>query len=62
MSKLDQFLKEKQPADPGMEIPISGRCQVCNKDVDDATYFANHRLLRWVCEDGHVSFIEEFIL
>lgn len=64
MSKLDQFLKgqREQERDEGIEIPISGRCQICQRDVDDAVYYAVHRVLKWTCEDGHVSYIEEFIL
>lgn len=64
MSKLDQFLQGEggEPKDTGIEVPISGRCQICQKDVDIAQYFPLHRLLKWACEDKHVSYIEEFIL
>jgi hypothetical protein len=61
--KFKEF-KGNQPTVKPMGIPVDGtfRCQLCPLTVDEAEYFQIQRVLRWKCEEGHVSLIEKFDL
>lgn len=65
MSKLSEFISlQKQDNAPaaGMEVDISGNCSICFVDVDEATYFPEYKLLKYVCPRGHASYLEDFNL
>lgn len=53
--------QEKQPK-KGMEVEADVTCQVCHCYVDTAEYFQVDKVLRWKCPEGHISFIEGFVL
>lgn len=65
MSKFDEFMKAQSSApSPVTGTIIDGAfgCQTCFECVDEAEYFQQNRLLKWVCDHGHVSYIEDFML
>jgi hypothetical protein len=66
MSKLSELVEAQQresvPAQAGMKIDVCANCSVCYRDVDEAEYFSSHRVLKYVCSDGHVSYLEDFNL
>lgn len=45
-----------------MFLDGSFNCQFCDECIDEAAYYAPQKILKWTCEQGHVSFIEEFTL
>lgn len=67
MSNWEKF-KNPQSQPTGEEKPqgrkIGGnyRCQFCNLHCSSATYFPSDSVLKYVCDEGHVSFIEGFKL
>ena len=67
MSNWDEFKKKEasgnEAARPaGKAIEGNFICQFCFKYVDDGTYYPIDSVLKWVCEDGHVNFAENFKL
>lgn len=54
--------QEARQPKKGIEVEADVTCQVCHVYVDTAEYFHVEKLLRWVCPEGHKSFIEEFNL
>lgn len=61
--KFNEFIGQpKDEAPKGMEIDGSFGCQVCYEQVEEAEYFQVERILKWKCSQGHVSFIEDFVL
>ncbi len=65
MSKLSELVEsQSQPATKkeGIKVDISGNCGVCYSDVDEAEYFPEHRVLRYVCQNTHISYLEDFML
>jgi hypothetical protein len=45
-----------------MDVDGSFYCQTCDLEVDTAEYFNLEHVLKWVCPNGHNSYIEEFKL
>lgn len=65
MSRFNEFLKAQEDARtsvPGTIIDGAFQCQVCYETCDEAEYFQMKRLLKWSCDHGHISYIEEFML
>ena len=63
MSKFEEFMQSQQTKlEPGVPVEGSFQCQICYEIVDEAEYFPTRRLLKWVCEDKHISYIEDFML
>lgn len=63
--KFSEFNKKAEsaaPPEPTMVIDGCFNCQVCDNPVDEADYFQREKILRWKCDEGHVSFIEDFSL
>lgn len=46
----------------GRKMGGSYRCQHCPRSCTEAHYFPVDSILRYVCEEGHVNFIENFKL
>lgn len=51
-AKREKVLSEGTPVDGAFECHRCGRC------VEEAEYFSGHKVLRWVCDEGHSSQIE----
>lgn len=47
---------------PGRKIGGNYRCQFCNLSCSSATYYPSDSVLKYVCAEGHASFIENFKL
>ncbi len=62
MGKLEDFMRKPGPAPKGETIDLDGMCQRCFENVDEAEYFYIEKLLKWVCSQGHVSYLEDFVL
>lgn len=64
MTKFSEFVAQTQAAETpeGMEISGAFGCQTCHEQVDDAEYFNIEKILKWKCSQGHVSYIEDFVL
>jgi hypothetical protein len=64
MTKFSDFVAQtqKEEAPEGMEISGAFCCQTCNEQCDEAEYFRIEKILRWKCPDGHISYIEDFII
>lgn len=62
--KFSDFVAQSQEAEAPKGMPIDGgfSCQTCYEQVDEAEYFRMEKILRWKCSEGHVSYVEEFIL
>lgn len=54
--------QSKPSAPKGEVIDVDVLCQRCFITVDEAEYFYIEKLLKWVCSEGHVSYLEEFRL
>lgn len=68
MSNWEKFKKKEQQSPTGEDEPV-GRpiggnylCQYCNRSVHEATYYPLDAVLKYMCSEGHVSFIEKFYL
>lgn len=61
LSKLNEF-HSGRPAPKGEVIDVDVTCQRCFVPVDEAEYYFVEKLLKWVCPQGHVSYIEDFRL
>ena len=65
MSKFSDFMQAQEKAQEkisGIIIDGAFGCQQCFECVDEAEYFQRERLLKWECQHGHVSYIEDFLL
>lgn len=63
MSKFEEFIgNHNQKIQPGIPIDGSFSCQMCFEVVDEAEYFPTRRLLKWVCSEEHLSYVEDFML
>lgn len=60
--KFSEFANSKQAKPEGVVIDGTFGCQHCRDSADEAEYFPGEKILKWTCQDGHVSFIEEFSL
>lgn len=62
--KFDEFLSKKaEEAKPeGTVIYGTFGCQSCFDMVDEAEYFQIEKILRWKCQSGHISYIENWVL
>lgn len=59
MSKLDQFMGDV-PLPEGLPWSAAVRCQTCNEDVYEQTYYPRDSILAWKCSSGHKSIMENF--
>lgn len=64
MTKFGDFVaqSQKDEAPKGMEVSGAFSCQECFEQCDDAEYFRMEKILRWVCSEGHISYVEDFVL
>jgi hypothetical protein len=64
MTKFSEFVSgsEKPERPKGMEISGSFGCQTCYEQCDEAEYFMVEKILKWKCSEGHISYVEEFVL
>lgn len=60
MSGWDSFKKKPEQKPESREIGGMYQCQFCPKYVFGATYFPLDKVLKYKCEDGHLSFLEDF--
>ena len=62
--KFSEFIAQTPQAEApkGMEISGSFGCQTCYTQCDEAEYFSVEKILKWTCPDGHISYVEEFVL
>jgi hypothetical protein len=62
MSRYDDILGNKGngPKPVGKKVYLDLTCQVCYKEVLEQEYFPQEGILRYKCEDGHPSFMEDF--
>ena len=62
--KFSEFVSQSQDAEKPVGIPIDGGfgCQVCHEHVDVAEYFNVEKILKWKCSEGHISYVEDFVL
>lgn len=65
MSNWEAFKKKPIPKDlPPIAVIIDGvfGCQLCNGEAEEAEYFPADGVLKWKCEQGHLSYAENFSL
>jgi len=63
--KFDEFVsKTKTEPERPEGVAISGTfgCQSCFDMVPEAEYFQMEKILRWKCQNGHISYIENWVL
>lgn len=62
--KFDEFLDKTKghKAPEGIVLDGTFNCQTCNVQVEEAEWFMAQKILRWVCPEGHTSYIEGFSL
>ncbi|XAO35260.1 hypothetical protein SEA_FRANCOB_64 [Streptomyces phage Francob] len=62
--KFSDFVAQSQEAEKPQGTPVDGgfSCMTCYEQVDEAEYFRVEKILKWKCSEGHVSYVEEFIL
>jgi hypothetical protein len=62
--KFGDFVAQSQEADKPEGMPVEGgfSCQTCYEQVDVAEYFRIEKILKWKCSEGHISYVEEFVL
>jgi hypothetical protein len=62
--KFSDFVAQEQEAEApkGMVIDGGFSCQECFEQVDEAEYFRLEKILKWKCSEGHISYVEEFVL
>ena len=64
MTKFSEFVNnsQKEEAPKGLEISGAFGCQTCHEQCDDAEYFPIEKILKWKCSEGHISYVEDFVL
>lgn len=65
MSKLTELLGSQpkgEPVENAFKVDLSANCGVCYMDVDEADYYAAHKVLKFTCAAGHTSYLEDFTL
>jgi len=62
--KFSEFVAQTQESEKpkGFEIDGAFGCQTCFEQCDIAEYFSVEKILKWKCSEGHISFVEDFIL
>lgn len=63
--KFKSQAEQQQTGDqivPGRKIGGNYQCQFCKLSCDSATYYPSDSVLKYVCAEGHASFIENFKL
>lgn len=62
--KFGEFVAQSQAEEtPKGELIEGGfMCQTCHEQCDDAEYFRIEKILKWKCSEGHISYVEEFVL
>lgn len=66
-SNWEKFKKQTQGTPDGekpqgRKIGTSFPCQICNKRSEGAMYYPIDSLVRYVCPDEHVNYLENFKL
>ena len=56
----ESFKPNQETKPEGREVGGCYQCQFCPKFVYTATYYPLDLVLKYRCEDGHLSFIEDF--
>lgn len=64
MTKFSEFVAQSHAEEVPKGIPVDGAfgCQTCYEQCEDAEYFRVEKILKWKCSEGHVSYIEDFVL
>lgn len=66
MSNWEKFKnKTDQPGEAkpeGRKIGGNYRCQFCTLQCNAATYYPTDSVLKYVCDNGHTNFLENFKL
>lgn len=64
MTKFSDFVAQAQQEEAPKGMPVDGAfgCQTCYEQCDDAEYFRVEKILKWTCSEGHISYIEDFVL
>jgi hypothetical protein len=64
MTKFSDFVAQTQEEEAPKGIHVDGAfgCQTCYEQCDDAEYFRVEKILKWTCSEGHVSYVEDFVL
>lgn len=61
--KYSEFAKASPQTKPeGVVIDGTFGCQRCQEQANEAEWFVNEKILQWSCPDGHLSYIEDFVL
>jgi formylmethanofuran dehydrogenase subunit E len=53
-------MKKSEEKPVGRKIYGTYRCQYCPECVFEGMYYPKDQLLRYVCKDDHISYIENF--
>jgi len=63
--KFSDFIAQQPKQEEAPKgLPVAGAfgCQTCFEQVDDAEYFQIEKILKWKCSEGHISYVEDFVL